>query len=142
MAFDRDNPYASPSSRVVGEESPCIRRHEWQGRRITVEGRYLPATLWLVIGYTITLDGSQQFETAQLRMHENYDWQFDHQGRAVTGHFETLGNLNAIGRNHEIRLDGESLGQFKIQLQNQWGFYSILVLLLTMPGLLIYWLAA
>jgi hypothetical protein len=127
MAVDHENPYASPASDDAPKGSPFISRHEWRGHAVAVEGALLPSRLWVVIGYTITIDGQQRFETAQTSSTENFTWQFIHMGRTATGHFETFGFNNGIVRKYRLWLDGELLGTFKVRLRGWWVAYLILI---------------
>lgn len=127
MAVDEENPYASPACQETPEGASYVSRHEWCGRVITVEGALLASRLWMLIGYAITIDGRERLETAQMRMHEDFHWQFVHQGRKVTGHFRTLGH-NSIVRRYELSLDGESLGTFQVRLRAWWMQFVICVL--------------
>ena len=83
------NPYASPSL-IQDRFAPiCI---EWESRRIEVSGavvgdglRTLPKT-----AYTILIDGNESFSNTQITGTEEFDWQFEHDGRTAEATFEPI----------------------------------------------------
>lgn len=129
------NPYAPPQAQTQRH----VACHRWNGREITIFGTILASRLWLVIGYTITIDGRQSFFTAQRSSTEDFKWKFDHHGKLVEGHFTTFG-WNGIRRQYNLTIDGEELGPGNVPMTGWWGVLIVWPLILLAQGLLVYML--
>jgi len=121
------NPYESSSTQNVVD--PYTFQHCWDGRRISITGGLRPKSIWMIVGYTIAIDGLEKFETASLAMTEDFMWTFRHNGRDVQGNFRTKGINNGIVRHFDLQLDNEYVGNFKIRLAYWWVPYAMLLVL-------------
>ena len=81
----------------------------------------------MIVGYTISIDSIEKFETASLGMTENFTWKFRHNGRDVEGNFRTKGINNGIVRHFDLHLGNEYVGRFKIRLEYWWVPYAMLL---------------
>lgn len=129
------NPYSPPRSN--SNEKGV--RHIWRHRQITISAGALASRLWLIIGYTITIDGQQRFYTAQWSATEDFRWTFQHDERTVEGHFATFGIQNGIRRKYHLSIDGEPLGPSEVPITGWWGVYIVWPGSLLLIGSLVYW---
>lgn len=71
----------------------------------------------MITGYTIAIDENEQFITSQASKQEDYRWQFQHDGKQVTGHFETFGRDLVARHEYELTIDGDRLGPGDVKVK-------------------------
>ena len=125
MPSENMNPYESPT--IQDAENPYEFERFWNGRRIFITGGLRPKSLWMIVGYTISVD-NETFESASLAMTEDFTWRFRHDGREVEGNFRTKGINNGITRRFDLHHDNKYIGNFKIRLQHWWVPYAMILL--------------
>lgn len=115
---DEINPYAVTSEQVPEPASGLTSRHTWRGREMTVEASAMPKYAYQVTQYFLTLDGGQQFTSGKMTLFEDFDWQFEHEGRTVMGRFATKGLNNGFVQHYRIWIDGELITESKVRIKD------------------------
>lgn len=118
---DDANPYEANISDPLPEPvSELASHHEWRGRTLTVEAKAMPSYAYLGTQYFVTLDEGQQFTSTKMTLIEHFDWQFEHEGRTVTGRFAAEGLNNGFARRYRIWIDNELLAESKVRIKDAW----------------------
>lgn len=122
------NPYEVDSSDQDFEPVPGFAcRHEWHGRVLTVEAHTMPSYAYLGAQYFVTLDGDQRFTNPKMTFIEDFEWQFEHEGRTVTGRFAAKGLNNGFVRHYRIWIDGELLAESTIRIKDAGKGFAVTV---------------
>jgi len=114
------NPYEDLSPNQVPEPAPQVARHEWCGRVLTVEANAMPSCAYQGTQYFVIVDGDERFTNTKWTLIEHFEWQFEHEGRMVTGRFAAKGLNNGIARHYRLWIDGELLAESKVKIKDGW----------------------
>lgn len=138
------NPYEANIAEQDSAPVPSlVSRHEWRGRVLTVEANAVPLFAYQSVQYSVTLDGYRRFTGAKLRIIDEFEWQFSHEGRTVIGRFATKGLNSIFVTRFRLWIDGELIAESKVRIRDSWkelavfiGF-GFVILIAIVVGLLI-----